>query len=158
MDISTRCRYSHRRINFCAAHRNFSQANWRKRNKARALFKGEAVTASCWRWRNAVISVIPHFSLRPPSSTPPACRFVLSKLLAAMLKSVPSPFSTSSPFSFCFFFLFIPSLSRVDCIRLCAVSSTFFACSPTVIGQKGGKKNGVRAGLHLSSRGARSQK
>jgi len=43
-------------------------------------------------------SIIPHFSMQPSSSIPPACRFMLSKLLAAMLKSVPSPFSVLSSF------------------------------------------------------------
>lgn len=86
------------RIDFCAAHKNFSRANWRKRNKTRALSKREAVTASCWRWRNAVISVIIlHFSLRPHSSIPPA-RFVLSKLLAAMLKSGTISLFSLTPF------------------------------------------------------------
>lgn len=137
-------------INFCAAYRNFSRANWRKRNKARALSKGEAVTASCWRWRNAVISIIPHFSL-PPSLSPPACRFVLSKLLAAMLKSVPSPFSLLQPLLFSPFFYSKP-IARWLYQALCGFLDVFRVFANCYWFKKRKKKE-LRAGLHLSSRG-----
>lgn len=128
---------------FLRTVQTLSRANWQKRNNACTSFKGEVVTASCCRWRIAVISVIPHFfpcsfsscSLRS-SLPPPNVLFCQNYLLQCSSRHFLFPFATSLFLDLSSSFFFTPSLSHVDCIRLCAVSSTFFACSPTVIDRK----------------------
>jgi len=126
LDISTCCW----RIDFCAAHKNFFEQIDGKEIRS-FIQNGSSnyfLLALTQRRNFNNSSFLPATSFFNPSCLP-FCFVKITRGSAQIEYHLPFQSFPFSPFSF-----FIPSLSRVDCIRLCAVSSTFFACSPTVIG------------------------